>query len=274
MVNTHYLVAAEGSQDTELLCKVVLEPRADELVGGANFKTAGVVAVEAEASVHFVNDAIVQTQFRAWIAGHKAPERTSGEKGWKAPELIARYGIVIGFVRPRTEDELWPDPEEHDDEEGDDDFQRYGGSLAFMDDGDDEDDEEDDDGNTLILMKDDTEYVREVWEYEVDDDTCRPTKEVSYEYYRAGKDDPFALVRLPHLGIGDLLLDEDPDNDIAFQINEALMRRSFSELDIELLEAVCDQDFITVLRMIHEVGGFDKISEDDESLDDEMDSDK
>ncbi|MEO5627921.1 MAG: hypothetical protein ABIQ89_03460 [Candidatus Saccharimonadales bacterium] len=243
-------VASDGSDTTELLCKAILEPRADELIGGEGFKESGIMVASTNIQLGFIDDAAIEIEFTARVSGVEPDTH----------ELGVTYNICVSFLRSRNSGELWPVDEAEDDDEIDYDE----GTILLV---------ENDDSDPVEVALSSIHMVQEVWDYYVDDETYEPRKDLRYEYYNANG------TLLGVLGIDSgrpskdgNMLSEDPEEDIALQINDALFEKSFSELDIALLEAVCRQDVMAIRQMIEEIGGWegqDKF-EDDEVDDSEL----
>ncbi len=228
-----YDVATDGSDVSELLCGALLEPKADSLIGGESFRDIQCDRVEETRKAFLYDETAVITEFAARKMGFS----DDGE-----PEIS--YNLTVTLLRPRRDNELWPESELKQNEDFDELEESSAGLIM------DEESDEDEGLNNLF-------YVQEVWDYYLDNISFLPRKDLRYEYYN-GSAKLLGLLSATTPLVGEEMLDEDMDTEIDLQIKESIFTKAFTEDDIELLVAVCDNDFLKIKMILTQAGCFDE----------------
>lgn len=253
MANTdqrRFEVATDGSDFAETLCHAVLEPKADSLALEP-FRDSRLDLVEQTRRWAYENDTYISIEFLA-------QKYTLNDEG----EPVVMYNPSITVTRPRRANEAWPDMDgleiewDNEDESEDEDTEVFWpGSVACYDaqEGPAED-HESDEGEEIDEK--DYCYVQEVWDYYLEDDHYQPRKNVRCEYYIGqycvGVVSPESPLTTA------MILEDDVNTEISLQINDAALYKSFSELDVLLIEAICAFDFKKIYRELERSGCFDE----------------
>lgn len=216
-------VATDGSDMAELLCRGLLEPLTDSLVGTC-FRGTNLEVTNREQQVYFDDGQIVTIEFTA----RRSPEGISDT----ATEDSIFYDICITRTRSASEGEFWPQFEQTDDDE-------EGGSVLFAS----EDSNENDDAEEEF----DIRTIQEAWHFLIDDEQYRPRKDIRFEYYVDGE-----MIHLESFNEnnGSSMLVEDVDQDVDLNVKDGCFARTFSEHDIEIIEAACDFNFQKVISLL------------------------
>lgn len=228
-------VATMGSVFAEALCKGVLEVEADNLAG-TSFRESplGYVEKEHNWSFHF-NDVHVGISY-------SAQKFTMDKDG----NPVVMFNPLIYVARPRMSREYWPDLRQLSMGDGDvADDDRHPGLVLLVD--------PDDLPDSLDLDEEGICYVKEVWDYYIEDERYAPRKNLRTEYHVG--DVFIGYTQLESSGVGELVDDGlSIEGDFDLEEHDASLYCSFSEFDVSVIEAICDGSFGRIKAILEQMG--------------------
>lgn len=232
-------VATDGSDLSELLCVGILEPLADQLAG-EKFNESQLARVDQERSVVFFDERIVVLSFSAMKTHIDFEER----------RILTHYNASVTVVRPRIKGEYWPtmidvvdEDAMYDDEE---ELESFVEDESYEIDVDNVSNEDNIDVDLEMC------YVKEVWDFIVDDEQYRTRKDIRYEYYFGNTlVDLIIMNDNPQQAI---MLSEDMEEDTDLTIKDACFASSYSEFDLEVIEAISTFNFPKAKTLLETAG--------------------
>lgn len=208
-------VIDENSRQAEALCLNVFQPAADYLAG-ESFQDSEFERVGRESTYHYEEERTAFVGFTAF----KTSVSSSGL--WEV-----NYHLAYTLQRPRVEGEYWPEASEQDSDEEEAlvVFSGAGDTYDCAEDGDEDEDEDDD--------SEDFCFVEETTVYTIDTQRLKPIKLITWAYYDAPgrealEEEPSNFSPVTPF----VMLDEQPDTEVALQKHDLQLSHVFSEHDL------------------------------------------